>query len=52
MRELPGAFRALLDESFSIPRLELSTRQLSADGTEKFLFRLSDGEHMRDRRDS
>ena len=46
MRELPGAFRALLDESFSIPRLELSTRQLSADGTEKFLFRLSDGEHI------
>jgi 23S rRNA (adenine2503-C2)-methyltransferase len=46
MHELPAAFRALLEQSFSIPRLELSTRQLSTDGTEKFLFRLSDGEHI------
>jgi 23S rRNA (adenine2503-C2)-methyltransferase len=46
MRELPAGFRALLEENFSIPRLDLSTRQLSTDGTEKFLFRLSDGEHI------
>ena len=46
MHELPAAFRALLEQSFSIPRLELSTRQLSTDGTEKFLFRLGDGEHI------
>jgi 23S rRNA (adenine2503-C2)-methyltransferase len=46
MRELPATFRSLLEQSFSIPRLELSTRQLSSDGTEKFLFRLSDGEHI------
>jgi 23S rRNA (adenine2503-C2)-methyltransferase len=46
MRELPVAFRELLEKNFSIPRLDLSTRQLSTDGTEKFLFRLSDGEHI------
>jgi 23S rRNA (adenine2503-C2)-methyltransferase len=46
MRELPATFRILLEESFSIPRLELTTRQLSSDGTEKLLFRLSDGEHV------
>jgi 23S rRNA (adenine2503-C2)-methyltransferase len=46
MRGLPATFRALLEESFTIPRLELSARQLSTDGTEKFLFRLSDGEHI------
>jgi 23S rRNA (adenine2503-C2)-methyltransferase len=44
MHELPAAFRKLLDESFSIPRLEVSARQLSADGTEKFLFKLADGQ--------
>ncbi len=46
MRELPAAFRNLLEENFTMPRLEVSTRQLSTDGTEKFLFRLSDGEHI------
>ena len=44
MSELPRAFRAVLAEHFAIPRLEISTRQRSTDGTEKFLFRLSDGE--------
>ena len=44
MTDLPRAFRDRLAERFSIPRLELVTRQLSADGTEKFLFRLADGE--------
>ncbi|HUQ19276.1 MAG TPA: 23S rRNA (adenine(2503)-C(2))-methyltransferase RlmN [Gemmatimonadaceae bacterium] len=46
MRELPAAFRGLLEQHFTIPRLQVSTRQLSADGTEKFLFRLADGEHI------
>jgi 23S rRNA (adenine2503-C2)-methyltransferase len=46
MRELPAGFRANLDERFAIPRLALADRQLSSDGTEKFLFRLGDGEHI------
>jgi 23S rRNA (adenine2503-C2)-methyltransferase len=44
MSELPRAFRGVLAEHFAIPRLEIATRQRSTDGTEKFLFRLSDGE--------
>ena len=44
MSDLPRAFRALLDEHFTMPRLELVTRQVSGDGTQKFLFRLADGE--------
>ncbi|MEO6446742.1 MAG: 23S rRNA (adenine(2503)-C(2))-methyltransferase RlmN, partial [Gemmatimonadaceae bacterium] len=31
-------------EHFELPRLELATRQHSSDGTEKFLFRLHDGQ--------
>ena len=46
MTELPKAFRAALDEAFVIPRLEIASRQRSADGTEKFLFRLHDGQHI------
>ncbi|MFL5487487.1 MAG: 23S rRNA (adenine(2503)-C(2))-methyltransferase RlmN [Gemmatimonadaceae bacterium] len=46
MTDLPVAFRALLDEHFSIPRLALAMRQTSNDGTEKFLFRLEDGEFI------
>jgi len=46
MTDLPVAFRTLLDEAFSIPRLTLSMRQTSSDGTEKFLFRLEDGEFI------
>jgi 23S rRNA (adenine2503-C2)-methyltransferase len=46
MRELPASFRSLLEQHFTIKRLELATRQVSTDGTEKFLFRLSDGEHI------
>ncbi len=46
MAQLPAAFRARLAEAFEIPRLALAARQLSTDGTEKFLFRLSDGEHI------
>src|SRR6266545_3997726 len=46
MHELPAAFRALLSGAFTIPRLELAARQVSTDGTEKFLFRLDGGEHI------
>jgi 23S rRNA (adenine2503-C2)-methyltransferase len=46
MTDLPIAFRNLLDDHFTIPRLTLATRQASSDGTEKFLFRLDDGEFI------
>jgi len=46
MTDLPIAFRNLLDEHFTIPRLTLATRQTSSDGTEKFLFQLYDGEFI------
>src|SRR5438270_9374414 len=46
MTDVPVAFRNLLDEHFSIPRLTLAMRQTSQDGTEKFLFRLEDGEFI------
>jgi 23S rRNA (adenine2503-C2)-methyltransferase len=44
MTELPATFREQLTERFVLPRLELAARQRSSDGTEKFLFRLRDGE--------
>lgn len=44
MTELPIAFRELLAVAFTMPRLTLVARQKSSDGTEKFLFRLADGE--------
>jgi 23S rRNA (adenine2503-C2)-methyltransferase len=44
MTELPKAMRASLDAQFTMPRLAVMARQRSADGTEKFLFRLGDGE--------
>jgi len=46
MTDLPIAFRNLLNEHFTIPRLTLAMRQTSSDGTEKFLFRLGDGEFI------
>jgi len=46
MAQLPLDLRNKLDSEFEIPRLTVSTRQLSTDGTEKFLFRLHDGEHI------
>ncbi len=46
MIELPATFRRMLDGAYEIPRLGLAARQVSADGTEKFLFRLHDGEHI------
>ena len=44
MTELPATLRTSLDERFELPRLELVVRQTSSDGTQKFLFRLKDGE--------
>ncbi len=44
MTELPKALREALAHDFIIPRLELTTRQSSTDGTEKFLYRLADGQ--------
>ncbi len=44
MTELPAALRDALSERFTLPRLELAARQVSSDGTQKFLFRLQDGE--------
>jgi 23S rRNA (adenine2503-C2)-methyltransferase len=46
MSDLPRAFRGLLAEHFSLPRLVIAARQRSTDGTEKFLFRLPDGESI------
>ncbi len=42
--ELPAALRATLDDAFPLTRLALGARQLSHDGTEKFLWQLADGE--------
>lgn len=44
MTELPLRLRDELALTFTMPALELSTRQISTDGTEKFLFRLHDGQ--------
>ncbi len=44
MTELPKALRDALDAAFVMPRLELTARQTSTDGTEKFLYRLQDGQ--------
>ena len=44
MTDLPKRLRDQLAYQFQIPRLTIMTRQQSKDGTEKFLFRLRDGE--------
>jgi 23S rRNA (adenine2503-C2)-methyltransferase len=46
MTELPVALREALDASFVLPRLSLVARQQSKDGTQKFLFRLHDGQSI------
>lgn len=47
MSDLPKALRERLGEAYSIPGLGLLRRQISAkDGTEKFLWRLPDGESV------
>jgi 23S rRNA (adenine2503-C2)-methyltransferase len=42
--DLPAPLRTALDEAFPLRRLELVAHQVSRDGTEKFLWRLADGE--------
>src|SRR5258706_1585272 len=42
--ELPAALRRALAEALPLRRLPLSARQVSQDGTEKFLWDLGDGE--------
>ena len=42
--ELPMTLRNELDTSFPLARLRMDTRQQSADGTRKYLWRLDDGE--------
>ena len=42
--DLPAALRAALDAELPLARLPLATHQQSSDGTEKFLWRLADGE--------
>jgi 23S rRNA (adenine2503-C2)-methyltransferase len=44
MTALPKRLREQLDETFQMPRLTVVARQMSRDGTEKFLFKLWDGE--------
>ncbi len=44
LTELPAALRARLDAAFALPRLALAAHQRSSDGTQKFLFRLADGQ--------
>ncbi|MGH7639106.1 MAG: 23S rRNA (adenine(2503)-C(2))-methyltransferase RlmN [Gemmatimonadaceae bacterium] len=44
MTDLPKPLREQLAAQFVMPRLQIMTRQTSRDGTEKFLFRLHDGE--------
>jgi 23S rRNA (adenine2503-C2)-methyltransferase len=46
MTELPKALRLQLAARFTLPRLTLQERQRSTDGTEKFLFRLHDGQSI------
>ncbi len=42
--DLPMPLRARLSEVFTIPRLDIGACERSVDGTEKFLFTLSDGQ--------
>src|SRR2546421_93290 len=42
--DLPAALRAALAAAFPLRRLALGARQLSSDGTEKYLWDLGDGE--------
>jgi len=46
MTALPLALRTALADRFAIPRLEIVARQRSTDGTEKFLFRLPEGQEI------
>jgi 23S rRNA (adenine2503-C2)-methyltransferase len=42
--DLPAGLRQALESAFPLSRLEIAAHQVSTDGTEKFLWRLADGE--------
>ncbi len=42
--DLPADLRRELEHAFPLARLEVAAHQISKDGTEKFLWRLADGE--------
>ncbi|MBV6520867.1 MAG: putative dual-specificity RNA methyltransferase RlmN [Gemmatimonadaceae bacterium] len=44
MTELPMTLRDVLAQRFALGRLQLEAHQVSTDGTQKFLFRLHDGQ--------
>lgn len=44
MTELPESLRVHLHATFTLPRLVVAAHQQSTDGTQKFLFRLVDGQ--------
>ncbi|MGD9733936.1 MAG: 23S rRNA (adenine(2503)-C(2))-methyltransferase RlmN, partial [Desulfamplus sp.] len=46
MTDLAKDARALLNEHFYIPRLEIESTEFSADGTEKLLFKLTDNNYI------
>jgi 23S rRNA (adenine2503-C2)-methyltransferase len=46
MSNLPKQLRITLNEIAFISNLKLATKQLSQDGTKKFLFQLNDGEYV------
>lgn len=46
MTALPLPLRSALSDRFVIPRLEIVARQRSTDGTEKFLFKLPEGQEI------
>ncbi|WP_300461765.1 23S rRNA (adenine(2503)-C(2))-methyltransferase RlmN [Desulfobacula sp.] len=46
MTDLSKALRKTLADCFFVNRLILDERQVSVDGTEKFLLRLADGQHI------
>src|SRR5438477_7909308 len=46
MTDLSLAFRSLLVDDFVVTTPTLAQREVSADGTEKFLLRLTDGRHI------
>ncbi len=46
MTDLARDYRALLAEAFTVERPEIVTRQVSADGTRKYLLRISGGQEI------
>ncbi len=46
MTDVGKSLREVLIENFDIPRLEIENVEKSSDKTEKFLFRLKDGNHI------